>query len=291
MPPRRLHSWAKLRWTIIRVATPSLYLSPTKLRTYATCPLQYSHRYLTRLEAPYTPASLIGEAVHQVLEINFREKRHSGDDLGRHEAEDLYDRVWVQRAPVGLSGSDEKDVWSDAYARGLHALQYYLVEEVPHLVPHLVEHRFRFEVPNVRWPIVGNFKTSRRHFDPTYLQGDLQLMCYAIGYAAFRAGSRVRPGHLPGPYFIPDVRVDVLIVGEPPAVQRLEARYGRDDLVGFGKRAASIALGIEGERFDAFWRLPDADVDPTVCHRCSYAPRCADSLVAEEDLLETNGEY
>ena len=115
-------------------------------------------------------------------------------------------------------------------------------------------------------------------------------MCYAIGYAAFRAGSRVRPGELPSPYFIPDVRVDVLLVGDPPSVQRLEARYDREDLRVFGLRAATIAVGIQDEQFEAFWRAPDAAEDAGVCRRCSYADRCPDALVSADELLEADGE-
>ena len=166
-------------------------------------------------------------------------------------------------------------------------------------MPHLVEHRFRFDVPNVQWPVVGtvdlvdqngtviDFKTSRRAYDAAYLQADLQLMCYAIGYATLRAGSRIRPGELPSPYFIPDVRVDVLLVSDTPSVQRLEARYDRDDLTAFGERAAGIAAGIQAEQFQAFWH--ESSENPSVCARCGYATHCSDSLVSEEDLLEADG--
>ena len=285
-----------------RVAPPLRFLSPTKLRTYATCPLQYRHRYLDRLEAPYTPASLVGQAIHETLEANFREKKHTRHDLPLVEAQEVFDRVWERYAPGPADAADLDDPWEAAYAAGRRALEHYLTEVAAGLAPHLVEHRFRFTVPSVPWPVVGtvdlvdhngtviDFKTSRRPYDAAYLDGDLQLMCYAIGYAAFRAGSRVRPGELPSPYFIPDVRVDVLVIGDPPLVQRLEARYDREDLREFGERAAGIALGIQEERFEAFWRAPDAAEDASVCRRCSYVDRCPDALVSVDELLEADGE-
>ena len=283
------------------MATSLRFLSPTKLRTYATCPLQYRYRYLDRLDTPYSPASLVGQAIHQTLESNFKAKRHSRADLPVAEAQEIFDWTWERFAPATSPVTEDDDPWGAAYEAGARALEHYLTEEASALVPHLVEHRFRFDVPNVQWPVVGtvdlvdhngtviDFKTSRHQYDPAYLQGDLQLMCYAIGYATFRAGSRIRPGELPSPYFIPDVRVDVLIVGDPPFVQRLEARYDRDDLADFGARARAIAAGIQAERFEAFWRTADRTEDSTVCARCVYAARCPDSLVSEEDLLEADG--
>ena len=286
----------------VHVPPPLRFLSPTKLRTYATCPLQYRHRYVDRLQSPYTPASLIGQAIHETLESNFRAKKHTRRDLPVAEAREVFDRVWERHAPGPASAADVDDPWEAAYADGLRALEHYLSEAAASLVPHLVEHRFRFTVPSVPWPVVGtvdlvdhngtviDFKTTRRPYDAAYLDGDLQLMCYAIGYAAFRAGSRVRPGELPSPYFIPDVRVDVLLVGDPPSVQRLEARYDREDLRVFGLRAATIAVGIQDEQFEAFWRAPDAAEDAGVCRRCSYADRCPDALVSADELLEADGE-
>ncbi len=285
-----------------RVAPPLRFLSPTKLRTYATCPLQYRHRYVDRLQAPYIPASLVGQAIHEALEANFREKKRTRHDLPVSEAQELFDRVWERHAPGPTGAAEVDDPWEAAYEAGRHALEHYLTEAAAALVPHLVEHRFRFTVPSVPWPVVGtvdlvdqngtviDFKTSRRPYDAAYLDGDLQLMCYAIGYAAFRAGSRVRPGELPSPYFVPDVRVDVLVIGDPPSVQRLETRYDREDLQAFGQRAATIADGIQDERFEAFWRAPDAMEDASVCRRCSYADRCPDALVSLDELLEADGE-
>lgn len=267
------------------------FLSPTKLRTYATCPLQYRYRYLDRLESPYTPASLVGQAIHKTLETNFKSKKHSRADLPLDEAREVFDHTWDRYAPVMSEAGDDKDDWETAYDAGTHALEHYLIEEASALVPHLVEHRFRFEVPKVQWPVVGtvdlidqngtviDFKTSRHDYDPAYLEGDLQLMCYAIGYASFRAGSRIRPGELPSSYFIPPVRLEVLVIGEAPSVQRLEVQYDREDLMGFGERAAVIAAGIQSEQFGAFWRAADAAEDLGVCARCSYATRCCDSLV------------
>ena len=110
----------------VHVPPPLRFLSPTKLRTYATCPLQYRHRYVDRLQSPYTPASLIGQAIHETLESNFRAKKHTRRDLPLAEARDVFDRVWERHAPGPASAADVDDPWEAAYADGLRAMEHYL---------------------------------------------------------------------------------------------------------------------------------------------------------------------
>lgn len=290
------------------MASPLRFLSPTKLRTYDTCPLQYRHRYIDQWHAPYTPASLRGDAVHQTLEANFVRKKRNRRDLEPVEALEIFDDVWRRQAPAeaeaksGDTAAFPVDEWDAAYAEGTRLLEHYLATEEPRIVPHLVEHRFHFSLPGVPVPVVGtvdlidqngvviDHKTAREPFDPSYPATNMQLMCYAIAYATFRAGARLRPGTLPSPYFIPEVRVDVLVASDPPTVQRLTAKYRAEELQAFAERAGAIAAGIEAERFDAFWKLPGQTRDQAACGRCAYAARCEDSLKPPADLLESNGD-
>jgi len=272
-------------------------ISPTQLRTYDTCPLQYRMRYVERVPTTDSPASLVGQAVHAALERNFLEKRRGGHDLDMVEAAEIFDDVWDARLPPGSASGPSGDEFEQAYASGHAVLKLYLTEVAPSVIPHLVEHRFRFDIPGVQVQLVGtvdlidrngvviDHKTSWRAYPESYPDRDLQLQCYAIGYGVFRAGTRIRPGNLPAPFFIPQVRVDVLVREDPPFVQQLHGSYGRDDLEHFAARATEIVVGIEAARFDPFWRAPNRTEDPSVCRRCSYALLCDASLVRDE-LLE-----
>ena len=272
-------------------------ISPTQLRTYDTCPLQYRMRYLDRVPTTDSPASLVGQAVHAALERNFLEKRHSGYDLDVDEASEIYDDVWASRLPPGAASGASADDFEEAYASGQAVLELYLTEVAPRVIPHLIEHRFRFDIPGVQVQLVGtvdlidrngvviDHKTSWRAYPESYPDQDLQLQCYAIGYGVFRAGSRIRPGNLPAPFFIPEVRVDVLVREDRPFIQQLTATYDREDLDRFAARATDIVVGIETARFDPFWQAPNRAEDPQVCRRCSYARICDASLVRDA-LLE-----
>ena len=276
-------------------------ISPTQLRTYDTCPLQYRMRYVDRIPTADSPASLVGQAVHAALERNFLEKRRGGFDLDLDEAAEIFDDVWESRLPPGAASGQSADEFDEAYGSGQAVLELYLTEVAPRVIPHLVEHRFRFDIPGVQVQLVGtvdlidrngvviDHKTSWRAYPESYPDRDLQLQCYAIGYGVFRAGTRIRPGNLPAPFFMPQVRVDVLVREDPPFIQQLQATYGREDLEEFAARAAAIVVGIEAARFDPFWQAPNRAEDPQVCRRCSYALSCEASLVRDE-LLEDGGQ-
>ena len=272
-------------------------ISPTQLRAYDTCPLQYRMRYVERIPTRDSPASLVGQAVHAALERNFVLKRRYGHDLEIEDAMEVFDDVWAARLPPGAMSESSTEDYDRAYASGQSVLELYLTEVAPSVVPHLVEHRFRFEIPGLQVQLVGtvdlidrngvviDHKTSVRSYPKTYPNRDLQLQCYAIGYGVFRAGSRIRPGNLPAPFFIPQVRVDVLVREDPPFIQQLSGAYGREDLEAFTSRAAGIVAGIEAATFDAFWKAPDRIADRQVCRRCPYGRVCPASLVRDE-LLE-----
>jgi hypothetical protein len=258
-------------------------------------------RYVDRAPTTDSPASLVGQAVHAALERNFLEKRRDGSDLDVHEAAEIYDDVWYTRLPPGASSGPLVAEFEEAYASGQSVLELYLTEVAPRVMPHLIEHRFRFDIPGVQVQLVGtvdlidqngvviDHKTSWRAYSESYPYQDLQLQCYAIGYGVFRAGTRIRPGNLPAPFFIPHVRVDVLVREDPPFVQQLQATYGQEDLEQFAARAAEIVLNIEAAQFDPFWQAPNRAAEPQVCRRCSYARICESSLLGDE-LLEDGGE-
>ncbi len=283
------------------MAPPLRFLSPTRLRTYDTCPLQYRYRYLDRLPTPFTPRSLLGDAIHRTLEANFTEKKQTRKDLSLEAATEVFEAGWEEELPVGAPEGDDASAWAQAYDDGLRLLDFYLETIAPGVTPHLVEHRFRFEVPGLDLPVVGtvdlidqngvviDHKTSQRPYDSNYLAADLQLICYAIGYGAFRAGSRLQPGRLPSAYFVPDVRVDVLVTTDPPTHQQLQATYADEQLQQFVDRSQAVVRGIRTEAFPAFWKMPGRTRDEAVCARCPFSPECDDSLVVP-DLLERNGE-
>ena len=97
-------------------------ISPTQLRTYDTCPLQYRMRYVDRVPTADSPASLVGQAVHAALEQNFAVKRRSGHDLDLDEAAEVFDDVWAARLPPGAGSEQLAEDFDQAYASGQEIL-------------------------------------------------------------------------------------------------------------------------------------------------------------------------
>ena len=55
----------------------------------------------------------------------------------------------------GLHRDQLSDEFENAYASGQSVLELYLTEFAPGVIPHLVEHRFRFDIPGVQVQLVG----------------------------------------------------------------------------------------------------------------------------------------
>jgi len=188
----------------------------------------------------------------------------------------------------------------EARSLGYDLVEYYLLHIAPQIQPHLIEERFEFHLPGVEWPIVGyvdlidrqgnviDHKTASSPFPEDYLEHDIQLLAYSLGYGILRLGSKARPGQLPLAQFLPPVRVDVLIKAEPVTHQSLELRYTQPHIEEFVGRVNAVVNGVRQEQFAPFWQVRGEE--PDVCRRCEYRYVCQHSLAPqpdeEEELIE-----
>ena len=270
-------------------------VSPTQVRTYQRCPLAYQHRFLERWTGIQSPAALLGHAVHSTIEAALRTKRRFRQDLPLEEMERVFDQVWNRGLPpetetVGASREEFDAVREEGY----DLLAFYLEEIAPRVRPHLVEHRLNFELEGVPVPVVGqvdlietdgvvvDHKTSLWPYREDYLDSDVQLFCYAVGYAFFRLGVRARKGVLPPAIMVNDARVDVIIRGPVPQLQQVRKKYSNDDLSRIAGILRDVALRIGSGEFPAFWEVEDRAEPWRTCDSCEYRDRC-DMRIGAQD--------
>ena len=262
-------------------------VSPTQVRTYQRCPLAYKHRFLERWTGIQSPAALLGHAVHSTIEAALKAKRRFRQDLPLEEMERVFDQVWNRGLPpetetAGASWEEFDAVREEGY----DLLAFYLEEVAPKVRPHLVEHRFNFELEGVPVPIVGqvdliesdgvvvDYKTSLWPYRKDYLDIDVQLFCYAVGYTFFRLGVRTRKGVLPPAVMVNDARVDVVIREAAPRLQQIRKKYSNDDLSRIAGILRNVALKIASGEFPAFWEVEDRAEPWRTCDGCEYRDRC-----------------
>jgi hypothetical protein len=271
-------------------------LSPTQFRAYARCPLAYRYRFRERRRSLPTPPSLLGHALHTMMEANFRAKRRSHADLSEQELEAVFDDVWDQELPPDGEGARATpEEFAAARELGYKVLAFFRDTVAPEIKPHLVEHRFRFAMEGVPAPIVGqvdlvdmsgtviDHKTAGGRYGEDYLDHDVQLFCYSLGYTLVREGMRLREGQMPAARRLSPARVDVIIRGETPELQRLEKVYDEDDVERIGGTMRRLAAGIFAGEYEPFWVDDEREEGWRICESCDFEKICDRSLLKQEN--------
>lgn len=270
-------------------------VSPTQLRAYARCPLAYRYRFRERRRSLASPPSLLGHAMHSAMEENFRAKRRTHEDLEVRELEETFDLVWDRELPPDGEGARATpEEFAAARELGYGMLAFFREEVAPGIKPHLVEHRFRFAMEGIPVPVVGqvdvvdvngtviDHKTAGGRYPEDYLDHDLQLFCYSLGYTFVREGMRLREGQMPRARRLSPARVDVIVRGETPEFQQLAKTYDEDDVERIGGTMRKLSAGIFAGEFEPFWMGEERDEGWRTCGSCEFADICDQSLVGEE---------
>ena len=241
-----------------------------------------------------TPPSLLGQALHAMMEENYRAKRRSHFDLSEEELEQVFDEVWDRELPpTGDDARATAEEFAAARELGYKVLQFFRGEVAPGIKPHLVEHRFRFAMEGIPVPIVGqvdlvdmsgtviDHKTAGGRYADDYLDHDIQLFCYSLGYTFMREGMRLREGQMPAARRLSPVRVDVIIRGETPELQRLAKNYDDEDVERITGTMRRLAAGIFAGEFEPFWVGDEGEDGWRTCESCDSERICDRSLLKQ----------
>ncbi len=272
-------------------------ISPTQIRTYQRCPLAYKHRFVDRwTPSSASPSGLLGHAIHVAIEANFKDKRRTRRDLNTQQMESVFDREWDRGLPPETApGSAPPEEFEAAREDGYGMIEFYLREVAANINPHLVEHRFRFDLDGVPVPIAGqvdliegdgtvvDHKTSINRYPESYLDDDFQLFCYVLGYAFFRLGVRARAGTIPRAALLTEARVDVIVRQPSIELQQIRKRYTDEDLERIAARLKEVAARIGGAEFPAFWQVEERDEAWRTCDFCDFRDRCDDRLAGPDE--------
>jgi ATP-dependent helicase/DNAse subunit B len=65
----------------IRLSLPKSYISVSQVKTYLRCPLQYYFSQIEGLKLPPKSALAFGSVTHKSVEVNYKQKLDSHEDL------------------------------------------------------------------------------------------------------------------------------------------------------------------------------------------------------------------
>lgn len=258
----------------LRALTGRDYLSPSALRTYLACPLQFAFEYVDERPRAFVPASLaFGSAIHAAVQAHY---------VARFQAEPaptlealivIYDQVWRGEAtdPVRFGPKETPASLRDLAGRLLEAFRasdaarwdtgLLAVEEEFRgaIVPGCPDLLGRVDLVVQAGPVlrVVDFKTSRSAWSPSKtLDSALQMLLYH---------DLVRPLADPGTPL--ELTWCVLTKTRRPRVELQRLTYGEGDL----RRARAMVRGVwRAIRDRHFYPAPSGGR----CPSCPYATPC-----------------
>jgi CRISPR/Cas system-associated exonuclease Cas4 (RecB family) len=171
---------------------PAPVLSPSQVRCFFACPARRWFKYGLHLPERKNSSLALGLAVHQALEVNFREKIETQEDLETTGVLMGFREAWMEQVPEMVFTSDESQ--GDLRRQGERLVAKYMDEVAPAVEPAAVELDVQGEISGVAvrsWVDVLDvdgrlidFKTASRR--PSSLSPD-----YAFQLATYQ---QITPG-------------------------------------------------------------------------------------------------
>lgn len=240
------------------------HVSVTQIKMYLRCPLQYKYRYVDGLKIPPVSAMTLGKSIHSVLEINYKQKIESNQDLPTGKMLDLFSDCWEKEVKETVFEEDEKPgiVKDD----GVKLISVYHAQISPTITPKHVEKEFELSFSNVSYTLKGfidlvdiadviiDHKTAKRSMPENDVASDLQLTCYALAYRnIFGAEEK-------------ELRFDVMVRNKTPKIQQIPTKRTQADIDRFLKVLAYVSKAIGQGIF-----YPNEN---WMCGSCGYRGRC-----------------
>jgi len=201
---------------------PASALSPSQVRCFFDCPARWWFKYGLQLPERKNSSLALGLAVHRALEVNFREKLETHEDLETTGVVMVFRDVWMEQVPETEFTADESQ--GDLRRLGERLVAKYMDEVAPTVEPAAVELdvegsiagvavRGRVDVLDVEGRLI-DFKTASRR--PTCVAPD-----HAFQLATYR---QITPGASG------EVRLDSLVKTQTVQIVQQAYTVGEPDL-------------------------------------------------------------
>ena len=197
-------------------------LSPTQVRSFLDCSAKWWFKYGLGLPETKTSSMAFGLAIHRTLEINFREKLETGEDLETPGVVTIFRDAWLEQVGQTVFRKDEDP--SALRKTGERLIARYMDEVAPRIQPMAVELEVKGEIAGVavsgRVDVldvkgrVVDVKTSSRK--PSCVSPD-----YAFQLATYRQITPDASG---------EARLDTLVKTQSPQLVEQSYRVGEEDL-------------------------------------------------------------
>lgn len=192
-------------------------LSGSSLNTLLRCGKQWEYAYVYRLKRPPRLKMITGTAAHEAVEIDFRQKIESHEDLPVDDVLDAFSTSFDREAADAEEEPEKKLTKPVAKDAGVRSLKVWHKEVAPIIQPAMVEEPISFTINGIPWTgtidytdvddVVGDWKFTWK--TPSSAEAYiLNMVGYAIGFRVKtgRLESRVSLDHmvaLQDPKYVP----------------------------------------------------------------------------------------
>jgi hypothetical protein len=246
--------------TVTRVEAGSI-LSPTQVRTFLNCSARWWFKYGLSIPETKNSALALGSAVHQAIELNFREKVTTKEDLDTLGVVAIFRDVWHVQAQQAEFRADEDPVAVGKMGEQLVAK--YMDEAAPWIQPASVELDVAGEIGGVlvRGKVdlldeegcIVDLKTSARK--PSGISPD-----YAFQLATYR---QITPGATG------EARLDTLVKTKVVQLVRQAYTVGEQDI-----RAVEVMYPLVQDGIASGLYFPNRQSLTCSQRNCSFWRQC-----------------
>ena len=246
-------------------ADPAPVLSPSQVRCFLDCPARWWFKYGLQLPERKNSSLALGLAVHQALEVNFREKVETQEDLDTIGVVMVFREAWMEQVPQTVFTPDESQ--GDLRRMGERLVSKYMDEVAPKVEPAAVELdvqgeisgvsvRGRVDVLDVEGRLI-DFKTASRR--PSHVSSD-----HAFQLATYQ---QITPGASG------EVRIDSMVKTQTVQIVQQAYTVGEPDI-----RATQVLYPMAQKAMGSGMYCPNRQSMLCSHKHCSFSKHCEEEF-------------
>lgn len=230
------------------VELPRKHVSLSQISTYMRCPLLYYWQYETEFKRPFPSAITFGSATHKTLEINYKQKIDTNQDLPVDALQEVFSYEFDRM--VDKTDWEEGEEPGAVKDEGINLIPVYMQQIAPKTQPIAVERAFDVELEDAEFTLRGvidlvtdqgvivDTKTSKRSPNQDVIVGNLQMIIYSVAHRQL-FGEPER-----------GLRMDYLVRTKTPKTVTLEADPSTDhDIKRMLRTLNVVARGIRSKLY------------------------------------------